>query len=356
MRDTLDPAFVNIEQQINQLTLAVAQTRELAQTKRPQWVQNAVDLELGLRKEIGKIIAGTLATKLSAISALQPLEQKTLLSMLASYVKQRAGIAAKTLLGLTATDIDKNNKDITNKKIIFAAKLWLLFKELLDLSLTKENNKKLLKKLSRLSALERAEQAMTSSTKPPQPAPNSLLIPINIVYDYQISQCLNVLGLNIGAGHEEIQAAFDLITTQFNVLANPSTTDQQQYQLALSAHHALMRVENSKLVNLTVISNTELQELARNLRAQVPDLLTRTLTLQEIRGAVLETVIQKNLETPSPSTEIQIQQMLLTMEKLENKFAANPDQAIDFQQLNQTLQPAPSFGKATTPSPSIRKN
>jgi len=346
------PDLTKIEGEISQLTESLKQS--LTASNRPQWTQSA--LTRGLNQAIHKIVATHLTNgSFISCSTLPPVERQALFKSISSYTQQKTVEILQKLKPVIKNPVD-DNKDINNK-ILTAKKMFAAWLE--SLHLYQMQLQKTVKKRKRLAAIKEREKEdvldqLAEQKITPMPAPDTVLIPPKVYltpipicrYDYELPKHLHILGLKLGAGHHEIEAAFLKLKEEFLSKENPTHEEKDQFSLASQAHQALINVDNSRLTQLNVIKESEIRELADNLKGEMPGILSNGASLQEIRTGIIESCLQKNLDDSSPTSNHQMQKMMLTLEKLENQFGNDPEQSIDLSKfLTPEQEPSSRLGQ-----------
>ena len=365
----LNPTITKIDAQIAQLTTSLQQS---AQSPRPQWLQGSrATQQRMLNQAVGKIIATHLAQdpKLP-VANLPPTEQKALFRALAQYTKLITTQVLQTLKPAASTSNEEaNKKEALNKKITAAKKLLAALMLAVYESHSQYYRKKLRKKLQRLATLEKKKEqaemlavlAWQEQKSEPGPlllpTPKPMLIPTPTpkeTPDYKLSESLQLLGLELGADHKAIDAAFNKLSEEFSAKPNHSPEEQAQFDLVQKAYNTLMAVSAERLAELPKITGQEIEEFAAAFKAQMPDMLSedKTVTLEALKAAFIEGGIHKSAEGEPADTSDQMLKMQLTMAKLEKQFNADPRQLINLSKefLNPQAQAQSQSRLAQTPT------
>ncbi len=367
MKNTLKlaPALANkIEEQLDTLTQNLSTMYQQSLT-RPQWTRADLSkLQQHVHQYISQIIAFTINRE-KWVNPLPPSEKSLVFKNLSHYITVRTQIVIQNITGQNSS---KDNQQLTNNKINFAKKYFLSWLESLNHLYTHQIAKKEHKRWLRLMAIYEAKKKaeeearlMNQEVKEPQPQnvpppalPLWLELPDEDVNaEYFVLFLLNQLGLGIGAGREDIEAAYQEIKTEFEAIPEPTPEEKECFENCEQVYKKLQTIENSVFDKLKILPQQDLDQFINKLQSAVNNLFNTEFTnLESVSNAYNQYAIQNNLDTGSSSSRAQMYKMELIMAKVEYQFKIG-NNPLNSARLSQE-QETPENHRSLTPQLTIK--
>lgn len=333
---TLAPNMASkIEEQLEILTQKLARMHEQSRA-RPEWTR--ADLSK-LQQHVQHSITQTITLAVNKEKWLHTLpssEKRFLFKNLNHYITARTQIVIQNITG---QNTQKDNQNLTNKRLNFAKKLFLSWLYSLNNLYDQKNNQKEHKRWLRLLAALEAKKKADEETRllykeyeddKIQSGPVPVLIPKLPLpeeddQEYVLLNLLELLGLGIGANRAAIEQAFAELKAEFEAIADPTAEETALFEVVNDAYAKLCKVDESRLLNLTEILEEDISRFANALKPFGIDLLENPTSMESIGDAYNQYAIQNNLDSGSPSSKTQMQKMEVTFAKMEYRFGSGQD-------------------------------